>query len=104
MSNAEVARVELESISTTSEVMSFARSANPKIDRAALRGFRITTASSLNFRKLPSMKSEIAATLPIGSLVEVLGGSIKSWLFVEVEIDGELKQGWISRRYTTYFK
>jgi len=25
-------------------------------------------------------------------------------LLVEVEIDGELEQGWIFRRYTTYFK
>lgn len=104
MSNAEEAKVELKSLSTPSEVKSFARSANSKIDRAALRGFRITTARSLNFRKAPSRKSEIFASLPIGSLVEVLDGSNKSWLLVEVEIDGELEQGWIFRRYTTYFK
>ena len=104
MSNAEVARVELKSLSTPGEVRSFARSANSKIDRAALRGFRITTTHSLNFRESPSMKSEISTSLPIGSLVEVIDGSNKSWLLVEVEIDGELKQGWIFRRYTTYFK
>jgi len=50
------------------------------------------------------MKSEIITSLPIGSLVEVLDSSNRSWLLVEVEVNGELEQGWVFRRYTTYFK
>ena len=50
------------------------------------------------------MKSEIITALPIGSLVEVIDKSHRSWLLVEVEIDGVLEQGWVSRRYTAYFK
>lgn len=50
------------------------------------------------------MKSEVITTLPIGALVEVIDKSHRSWLLVEAEIDGELEQGWVSRRYTSYFK
>ena len=50
------------------------------------------------------MKSEIITILPVGTLVEIIDKSDRSWLLVEVEIDGVLEQGWISRRYTAYFK
>ena len=104
MNNALEAQKELESISSPAEVKSFVRSGNGEFDRLALKGYRVTTARLLNFRAEPSMKSEIITTLPIGSLVEVVDKSHRSWILVEVEIAGELEQGWISRRYTAYFK
>ena len=104
MTNALEARKELEPVSTPSEVRAFIRSSNTQFDRSALKGFRVTTVKSLNFREKPSMRSEILETLPIGTLAEVIDKSHRSWLLVEVEIDGTLEQGWISRRYTAYFK
>lgn len=104
MANAVEARKELESVSTPAEVRQFTRVSNRNFDRSSLKGFRITTVKSLNFRETPSMKSEIITTLPIGSLVEVIEKSHRSWLLIEVEIDGSLEQGWVSRRYTAYFK
>lgn len=50
------------------------------------------------------MKSKIITELPIGTLVEIIDKTNRSWLFVEVELDGEYKQGWISQRLTIYFK
>lgn len=104
MANAVEARKELASISTPTEVRKFTRAPNHNFDRSSLKGFRVTTVQSLHFREGPSMKSEIITTLPIGSLVEVIDKSHRSWLLVEVEIDGALEQGWVSRRYTAYFK
>ena len=104
MVNAVEARKELESVSTQTEVKTFIRSSHVSFDRSALKGFRITIVDSLNFRETPSMRSEVITTLLIGTLVEVIDKSHRSWLLVEVEIEGELEQGWISRRYTTYFK
>ena len=104
MTNAVEARKELETISTPAEVRQFTRAPNRNFDRTSLKGFRVTIVQSLNFREGPSMKSEIITTLPIGSLVEVIDKSHRSWLLVEVEIDGVLEQGWVSRRYTAYFK
>jgi hypothetical protein len=95
---------ELKSIATPTEVKQFVRSSNDKFDRSLLKGFRVTTVESLNFRKSPSMRSEIITILPIGSLVEIIDKSNRSWLLVEVEIDGELEQGWVPRRYTAHFK
>lgn len=102
--NTVEARKELGSITTPVEVRQFTREPNKNFDRSSLKGFRVTTVKALNFRNTPSMRSEIITTLPIGSLVEVIDNSHRSWLLVEVEIDGVLDQGWVSRRYTTYFK
>ena len=104
MSNALEARKELETFSTSSEVRAFIRSSNTQLDRSVLKRFRVTTVKSLNFREKPSMRSEILETLPLGTLAEVIDKSHRSWLVVEVEIDGTFEQGWISRRYTAYFK
>lgn len=104
MANAVEARKELGSISTPAEVRQFTRLPNQNFDRSSLKAFRVTTVHSLNFREAPSLKSKIINTLQIGSLVEVIDKSHRSWLLVEVEIDGVLEQGWVSRRYTAYFK
>lgn len=104
MTNAIEARKEAVAIATPSEARAFAKGINENFDRDALKGFRVITANSLNIRENPGMKSEIITTLPVGTLVEVIDKSDRSWLLVEVEIDGVLEQGWISRRYTAYFK
>lgn len=104
MTNAIEARKETVSITTPSEARAFVKGLNENFDRAALKGFRVITAKALNFRENPGMKSRIITTLPVGTLVEVIDKSNRSWLLVEVEIDGVLEQGWISRRYTAYFK
>ena len=97
-------RMALESVSTSSEVRSFTRNAKIKFDRVALASFRVTTANSLKLRKSPNMSAETIDFLPLGTLVEVIERSNRSWLFVEVEMDGEFIQGWVSRKYTVYFK
>ena len=104
MTNAIEARKETVSITTPSEAKAFVKEPNENFDRAVLKGFRVITANALNFREHPGMKSKIITTLPVGTLVEVIDKSDRSWLLVEVEIDGNLEQGWISRRYTAYFK
>lgn len=93
-----------KTLETSREVKSFVRSSPPLINRQALKGYRVTTVNTLNFRDNFGMKSTIIDTLPIGTVVRVIDKSDKSWLLVEVEIDGELEQGWVLRRYTTYFK
>ena len=100
----EEAKKELQQVSTPAEVRKFVRTPSYTFDKTSLKGYRVTTAKMLNFRNEPSMNSEIIAELPIGTLVEVVEKSNRSWLYVETEVDGELEQGWVSRRYTVYFK
>ena len=104
MTNAIEARKETVAITTPQDAKNFVKKPNKKFDRTALKGFRVITANTLNLRENPGMKSEIITTIPIGTLVEVIDKSDRSWLLVEVEIDGNLELGWISRRYTAYFK
>lgn len=104
MTNAIEARKVASSVTTSAEAKAFVRAPNNKFDRTVLKGFRVTTANNLNFREGPSMKSKVIMILPVGTLVEILDKSHRSWLLVEVEIEGTPKQGWISRRFTSYFK
>lgn len=104
MTNLIEARKEVVAITTPSEARAFVKEPNENFDRTALKGFRVITSNTLKFRESPGMRSEIITTLPVGTLVEVIDKSDRSWLLVEVEIDGVLEQGWISRRYTAYFK
>lgn len=98
------AQAELEGLTTQKEVNAFTRSPPVTFDRRALKGHRFTTISLLNLRDKPSMNSNVIESLPIGTIARVISKSDRSWLLVEVEINGELEQGWILRRYTTYFK
>jgi hypothetical protein len=50
------------------------------------------------------MKSNVITGLPIGTLVDVIDKANRSWLLVEVEVNGSIEQGWISRRHTVFFK
>ncbi|MGQ4005173.1 SH3 domain-containing protein [Francisellaceae bacterium CB300] len=80
------------------------RNHNDAFNKQALKDYRITKVDSLNFRYKPSVKSDVITTLPLGTLTYVIDKSNRSWLFVEVDIDGDLIQGWISRRYTSRFR
>ena len=93
-----------KTLETSREIKSFTRSSHLVVDRQALKGYRVTTANNLNFRHKPSMNFNVIEILPIGTIVKVVDKSNRSWLLVEVEIDSEIKQGWVLRRYTTYFK
>ncbi|MGP5202390.1 hypothetical protein ACTXKB_06485 [Psychrobacter aquimaris] len=95
---------ESKNLETSREIKSFIRLPLPLVDRRALKGHRVTTVNTLNFRDNLGKNSTIVDTIPIGTIVRVMDKSDKSWLLVEVEIDGELEQGWVLRRYTTYFK
>lgn len=68
------------------------------------QNIRLTTADILHLRDNPNTHSHILEELPKNTLVKVLDKSQRSWLFVEVEINGNIEQGWIYRRYTAYFK
>jgi len=95
---------ESKKLETSREVKSFTRSPSFAIDLQALKSHRVTTANVLNLRDNFGMDSLILDTLPIGTIVKVIDKSNRSWILVEVEINGELEQGWVLRRYTTYFK
>ena len=83
---------------------SFTRSSHLVVNRQTLKGYRVTTVNTLNFRDDFGMDSTIMDTIPIGTIMRVIDKSNKTWLLVEVEVDGELEQGWVLRRYTTYFR
>lgn len=106
MMNVDIAQKELSTVTTIQEVRSLTKqgSSSKKFNPSYLKGYRVTIASDLYFREEPSMKSDIITKLPIGTLVEVIDKSKRSWLLVDVEIDGEIEQGWVARRHTTYFK
>lgn len=104
MIDVETAKNELVEKKSASEVRKFARSSSEFVNATSLNGYRVTKADNLNFRVKPGMKTHIITTLPIGTLVEVIDKSNRAWLFVEVEIEGELQRGYVSRRYTVYFK
>lgn len=95
---------ETKNIKTSTEVKKITRNHNDAFDRKALKDYGVTKVESLNLRFSPSMKSKVITSLQLGTLVYVINSSNRSWLFVEVKIDNDLIQGWISRRYTSRFK
>lgn len=95
---------DIKLVKTKQEVKSIVRRSPPVFDREALKGYRVTIADNLNLCSDYEMDSDVIEVLPIGTIVKVIDKSNRSWLKVEVEINGELEQGWILRRYTTYFK
>ena len=103
MQVAQKVQISLEKKETPAEIKSYVRKSIPEINKNLLKGYRVAS-SDVHLRKGPSMKSDIITTLPLGQLLEVLDKSNRSWIFVKVEIEGEEFVGWVSRRYTTYFK
>lgn len=95
---------ELSSKTSAAEIRGYVRHPKTGIDRDILKNYRVTTASNLNLRDAPSSKANVIETLPIGTMVEVQDSSNRSWLLVTVDVNGITTDGWISRRYTTYFK
>ena len=105
MLNLDGIREKLKTSSTAVEVKSIVKGVSSEnIDRNFLSGYRVTIVDNLYLRDEPSMKSEVIEQLPIGTLVKIIDKSNRSWLLVDIEINGEIEQGWISRKYTTYFK
>ena len=104
MTNAQKAQISLQDKKTPTDIKSCVRKPIPEVNKELLKGYRVVIGSDVNLRKEPSMKSEIITELPLGKLVEILDKSKRSWLHVEVDIEGEIFIGWVSRRYTTYFK
>ena len=100
----ETVQISLEKKETPTEIKSYVRQPIPGINKNLLKGYRVVTGSDVHLRKDPNMKSDIITTLPRGKLLEVLDKSNRSWIFVKVEIEEEIFVGWVSRRYTTYFK
>lgn len=104
MTHLTAAQNAMQKAGTPTEVKALAKKGPHGINREMLKGYRVVTAPSLQFRVHPSMQSEILMALPLGQLLEVLNDSKRSWLHVKVEIEGEILDGWVLRRYTTYFK
>ena len=104
VTNIQKVVTDLEESKTLAEVRAYVRKPTYGINKVLLKDYRVVTGSDVRLRKKPSMKSEIITKLPRGKLIEVLDKSKRSWLHVEVDIEGEIFIGWVSRRYTTYFK
>lgn len=105
MLNLDGIREKLKISSTAVEVKAIVKGVySANIDRSFLSGYRVTIVKDLHLRNEPSMKSEVIEKLPIGTLVEIIDKTNRSWLLVDVEINGETEQGWVSRKHTTYFK
>ncbi|PAU78384.1 SH3 domain-containing protein [Halomonas salipaludis] len=75
-----------------------------QLERGIFAGCRIVTGEGLRLRTGPSMKSQVMTNLPLGKIIVVLDSSERAWLLVEVEIEGDRVEGWVSRRYTTKFR
>ena len=86
------------------EVKSLSRKSDGALNKNILINYRAITANNLRVREESSMKSKVITTLPLGTLVEVLDKSNRTWLFIEVELGNELYRGYINRKYTTSFK
>lgn len=102
----EVSKVIFHSknISSPPQAKNLTRKNRGGLDRNLLKDYRVTIPKSLNIRFKPSIKSKIITVLQPGTLVYVIDKSNRSWLFVEIDIDGNLIQGWVARRYTAYFR
>jgi len=104
MTHLTAVQKEMKNAGTPTEVKVLARKGSQGINKDILKGYRVVTAPTLQFRAHPSMQSEIFMALPLGQLLEVLNDSKRAWLHVKVDIEGEILDGWVLRRYTTYFK
>ncbi|CAQ90289.1 SH3 domain-containing protein [Escherichia fergusonii] len=65
-----------------------------------LKNFRTITRNNVYLRSSPSENAEIQEMLQANTPLYVMDKSNRQWLAVEVEINGEKIQGWVSRRYT----
>lgn len=65
-----------------------------------LKNFRLVTRDNVFLRAGPSERAEILEMLPMNTLLLIMDKSNRQWLAVEIEYNGEIIQGWVSRRYT----
>lgn len=91
-------------IATPAEARAFSRQPPQGIDPSLLSHYRIISGNNVYLREGPSRNSAILGSMPVGMLVQVVDKNHRSWLQVEVDIGGDYELGWVSRRYTTYFK
>ncbi|MCV5216226.1 SH3 domain-containing protein, partial [Escherichia coli] len=70
----------------------------------SFQNYRIVIATKLNLREHPTTKSAVMGTLPLGDVLETLDAEDRHWLYVRVELDGEIVTGWVYRRYTKRLK
>ncbi|MEN4946788.1 SH3 domain-containing protein [Pseudomonas proteolytica] len=84
---------------TPQEVRQVIRSGLGDVDKQSLGAIRIVNAHNVNLRTGPNQKTEIRATMPLATQVEVLGSDGKAWLHVVIEMDGDQIDGWMLRRY-----
>jgi hypothetical protein len=92
-----------ETVTTSREAKKLARCGNG-LEREIFAGCRVVIGSGLRLRSGPGMKTEIITTLPLGKLVMILDSSERAWLHVEVDLEGDVIEGWVARRYTTRFR
>jgi len=94
----------LQNANTITEVKRVVKSIGVSEKKELLKGYRVTIGDGLYLREDSNKKSDVILKLPVGQLLNVIDKSKRPWLYVEVEIEGELIEGWVARRYTTYFK
>jgi hypothetical protein len=92
-----------ESVTTPNEAKRLARCSS-ELEKEIFTGCRVVIGDALRLRREPSMKAEVMTNLPLGKLIVVLDSSERAWLLVEVDMEGDRIEGWVSRRYTTKFK
>lgn len=92
-----------EKVTTSREIKKLAR-CDSELEREIFAGCRVVTGNGLRLRAGPGMKAEIITALPLGKVVVVLDSSERAWLRVEVDLEGDLIEGWVARRYTTPFR
>jgi len=88
------------SVKTPAEARSLARHPPASVNKEDLSRFRILVGDRVSLREGPGQKYLSVKQLPLGSLLQVLDASEKSWLMVSVAEDGEIYEGWVLRGYT----
>lgn len=88
------------SAKTPAEARALARNVPRGVDKEKLSGFRVLTGDRVHLREGPSQKYPSTKLLPVGTLLQILDSSERSWLLVSVVEDGEVYEGWVLRGYT----
>ncbi|WP_054340387.1 SH3 domain-containing protein [Neptunomonas antarctica] len=76
----------------------------PTPEKQSIRDYRIVIDSSLHLRSGNGKKYQSLALIPQGAFVRIVSSDNRSWLKVEVSIEGEFLEGWVYRSYTTFPK
>ena len=87
------------------EVKSIVKEEIQKNELNTLYGKRITL-TDLNLRDMPKQSATLLETIETGKILNIVNekGLHKSWLKVEIDLNGEKVQGYVLRRYTTIIK